>query len=54
MKFQGTADYVATDDLTIAVNAAVTLGDAQLLTPFVKQAGTCAASIHCADPYPAP
>lgn len=25
MKFQGTADYVATDDLTIAVNAAVTL-----------------------------
>ena len=25
MKFQGTQDYVATDDLTIAVNAAVTL-----------------------------
>ena len=25
MKFQGTAEYVATDDLTIAVNAAVTL-----------------------------
>lgn len=25
MKFQGTKDYVATDDLTIAVNAAVTL-----------------------------
>ena len=25
MKFQGTADYIATDDLTIAVNAAVTL-----------------------------
>jgi MoxR-like ATPase len=25
MKFEGTADYVATDDLTIAVNAAVTL-----------------------------
>ena len=25
MKFQGTADYVATEDLTIAVNAAVTL-----------------------------
>ncbi len=25
MKFQGTEDYVATDDLTIAVNAAVTL-----------------------------
>lgn len=25
MKFNGTADYVATDDLTIAVNAAVTL-----------------------------
>ncbi|MDF3413610.1 MoxR family ATPase [Sulfitobacter sp. M57] len=25
MKFQGTADYVATDDLTIAVNAAITL-----------------------------
>ncbi len=25
MKFQGTADYVATDDLTVAVNAAVTL-----------------------------
>ncbi|MGB7241917.1 MAG: MoxR family ATPase [Sulfitobacter sp.] len=25
MKFQGTSDYVATDDLTIAVNAAVTL-----------------------------
>lgn len=25
MKFQGTADYVATDDLTIAVNASVTL-----------------------------
>ena len=25
MKFQGTDDYVATDDLTIAVNAAVTL-----------------------------
>ncbi|MEP5729608.1 MAG: MoxR family ATPase [Sulfitobacter sp.] len=25
MKFQGTANYVATDDLTIAVNAAVTL-----------------------------
>lgn len=25
MKFQGTADYIATDDLTVAVNAAVTL-----------------------------
>ena len=25
MKFQGTESYVATDDLTIAVNAAVTL-----------------------------
>ncbi|HAC48192.1 MAG TPA: ATP-binding protein, partial [Sulfitobacter sp.] len=25
MKFQGTKDYVATDDLKIAVNAAVTL-----------------------------
>ncbi|APE43606.1 ATP-binding protein [Sulfitobacter alexandrii] len=25
MKFQGTADYVATEDLTVAVNAAVTL-----------------------------
>ncbi|WP_300029749.1 MoxR family ATPase [uncultured Roseobacter sp.] len=25
MKFQGTAEYIATDDLTIAVNAAVTL-----------------------------
>ena len=25
MKFEGTADYVATDDLNIAVNAAVTL-----------------------------
>ncbi len=25
MQFQGTKDYVATDDLTIAVNAAVTL-----------------------------
>ena len=25
MKFQGTADYVATDDLTVAVNASVTL-----------------------------
>jgi len=25
MKFQGTREYVATDDLTIAVNAAVTL-----------------------------
>ncbi|WP_187431004.1 hypothetical protein ROLI_022320 [Roseobacter fucihabitans] len=25
MKFQGTADYIATDDLSIAVNAAVTL-----------------------------
>ena len=24
-RFQGTAEYVATDDLTIAVNAAVTL-----------------------------
>ncbi|MCB1341120.1 MAG: AAA family ATPase, partial [Pseudooceanicola sp.] len=25
MRFQGTSEYVATDDLTIAVNAAVTL-----------------------------
>ena len=25
MKFTGTKDYIATDDLTIAVNAAVTL-----------------------------
>ncbi|MEM9139988.1 MAG: MoxR family ATPase [Pseudomonadota bacterium] len=25
MRFQGTADYVATDDLTVAVNAAITL-----------------------------
>ena len=25
MKFTGTADYVATDDLKVAVNAAVTL-----------------------------
>ena len=30
MKFQGTESYVATDDLTIAVNAAVTL-ERQLL-----------------------
>ena len=25
MKFEGTSDYVATQDLTVAVNAAVTL-----------------------------
>jgi hypothetical protein len=25
MRFEGTSDYVATDDLTVAVNAAVTL-----------------------------
>ena len=25
MRFEGTKDYVATDDLTVAVNAAVTL-----------------------------
>ena len=25
MKFEGTSEYIATDDLTLAVNAAITL-----------------------------
>ena len=32
---------------TAPFNTAVSLGDAQLLTPFVKQAGTCAATVAC-------
>ena len=55
MKFEGTAEYVATPDLTVAVNAAITLERPLLVkgepgtgkTELARQIGSAAPARSC-------